>query len=206
MTAIPDPASACRPFDADRAGCVLGEGAAALVLESLDAARDRGARIRGEILGYGETSDATHLTNPSIEGQAQAIRLALTDAGLAPADIGFINAHGTATRANDTTESASIRAALGAAADSIPVGAGKSYFGHTLGASGAIEAVVTLLGLEARTVPPNLNLDRPDPGCRLRLVGDRPETIESPVAMKNSFGFGGGNAVLILKRHATETA
>lgn len=206
LSTLPDPASACRPFDADRAGCILGEGAAALVLEPLEAARDRGARIRGEILGYGETSDATHLTNPSVEGQAQAIRNALSDAGLSPADIGFINAHGTATRANDVTESASIRAALGAAAESIPVGANKSYFGHTLGASGAIEAVVTLLGLEARRVPPNLNLDRPDPDCRLRLVGGRAEAIESPIAMKNSFGFGGGNAVLILKRYARETA
>jgi 3-oxoacyl-[acyl-carrier-protein] synthase II len=206
LSGIEDPAKACRPFDADRAGCVLGEGAAALVLESLDGALDRGARVRGEIVGYGETSDATHLTNPSVSGQARAIRLALEDAEAQPEDIGFINAHGTATRANDSTESASIRAALGSAAESVPVGANKSYFGHTLGASGAIETVVTLLGLEQRQVPPNLNLDRPDPDCRLRFVGDRPETIESPLAMKNSFGFGGGNAVLVLKRYATETA
>jgi 3-oxoacyl-[acyl-carrier-protein] synthase II len=200
----PDPARACRPFDADRDGLVLGEGAGALVLESLDSAERRGARIRGEVAGYGESSDAGHITHPSVEGQAEAIRRALASAGVAPSEIGFINAHGTATRANDVTESRSIRAALGDAAASIPVASNKSYFGHTLGAAGGIETIVTLLGLEAGKVPPNLNLDNPDPECELCLVGDQPLEIDSPVAMKNSFGFGGGNAVLILKRYGSD--
>jgi len=201
LSKIPEPERACRPFDSDRDGCVLGEGAAALVLESLDSACERGARIRGEILGYGETSDATHITSPSVEGQARAMRQALDDAVLDPAAIGFVNAHGTATRANDETESQSIRSALGEAADSTPVASNKSYFGHTLGASGALETVVTLLGLEAGRVPPNLNLENPDPACNIRLVDGRPMDIDSAYAMKNSFGFGGGNGVLILKRH-----
>lgn len=201
----PDPARACRPFDSDRDGLVLGEGAGALVLEALDSAEQRGARIRGEIIGYGETSDATHLTNPSVDGQATAMRRALDSAGVAPSEVGFINAHGTATLANDVCESKSIRAVFGESTDSVPVASNKSFLGHTLGAAGAIETIVTLLGLEAGTVPANLNLDRPDPECDLRLVGGEPMTIDSPIAMKNSFGFGGGNAVLILKRFETKT-
>ncbi|MCH9648783.1 MAG: beta-ketoacyl-[acyl-carrier-protein] synthase family protein [Deltaproteobacteria bacterium] len=196
-----DPTIAYRPFDLDRGGCLLGEGAGILVLESLDHARRRGALIRGEITGYGDSSDATHLTSPSPQGQARAIRAALDCAKVEPTDIGYINAHGTATRANDESESAAIRQALGAAADQIPVGANKSFFGHTLGASGAIETIVTLLSLENRRVPPNLNLDRPDPKCNLHFVGAEPLELEAPIAMKNSFGFGGGNAVLILKRY-----
>lgn len=196
----PDPAAACRPFAADRDGCVLGEGAGALVIESHDRARQRGARLRGEILGYGESSDAAHLTNPSVEGQAKAMRQALEDAAVEPVELGVINAHGTATRANDLTESQSIRQVLGAAADRVPVMANKSYFGHTLGASGALETIVTLLALESGVVPPNLNLEHPDPECSVKLVGGEPETLAAPLAMKNSFGFGGGNGVLVLRR------
>jgi len=195
-----DPAKAYRPFDLDRTGCLLGEGAGVLILESLEHARERGAPIRGEVRGYGNSSDATHLTSPSSQGQARAILAALASAELEPKDIGFINSHGTATEANDESESASIREALGAAADDIPVGANKSFFGHTLGASGAIESIVTLLGLEKRRVPQNLNLDRPDPKCNLHFVGPEPMELDAPIAMKNSFGFGGGNAVLILER------
>jgi len=195
-----DPQRACRPFDADREGCVLGEGAGALVIESLDRALDRGARIRGEILGYGESSDAFHRTKPSTEGQAAAMRSALRDAGVDPVDLGSVNAHGTATHANDLTESQSIREVLGTAVDQVPVVANKSYFGHTLGASGALETIVALLGLESGVVPPNLNLERPDPECKVRLVGNETLTVESPIAMKNSFGFGGGNGVLVLRR------
>jgi 3-oxoacyl-[acyl-carrier-protein] synthase II len=201
LSTHPDPATAYRPFDRDRDGCLLGEGAGVLVLESLDRALARGATIRGEILGYGDSSDATHITSPSVAGQAKAIRAALASAGVAAEEIGFVNAHGTATEANDECEAESIRTALGAVADAVPVGANKSYFGHLLGAAGAVETIVTLRGLEDRRVPPNLNLDHPDPKCDLRLVGDRPMAIDSPIAMKNSFGFGGGNAVLILKRY-----
>ncbi len=199
LSTNPDPARACRPFDADRDGCVLGEGAGALVIESLDRAQARGARIRGEIIGYGESSDALHRTSPSADGQAAAMRQALTEAGVQPADLGMINAHGTATHANDLTESQSIRAVLGDAASQVPVVASKSYFGHTLGASGALETIVTLLSLEEGLAPPNLNLEHPDPECELNLVGNEPLRINSPLAMKNSFGFGGGNGVLVLR-------
>ncbi len=200
LSTIPEPARACRPFDSGRAGCVLGEGAGALVIESLESARARGARIRGEIAGYGESSDASHRTHPSAAGQAKAMRLALADAGARPAELGVINAHGTATHQNDLCESQSIREVLGDATDRVPVVANKSYFGHTLGASGALETIVTLLGLEAGVMPPNLNLERPDPECRVRLAGAEPLAVESPLAMKNSFGFGGGNGVLVLRR------
>lgn len=200
MSKNPIPEQSCRPFDAARDGCVLGEGAGALVLESLDCAQGRGARIRGEVTGFGESSDAEHITTPSPEGQARAIRAALESAGLQPNDVGFINAHGTATKANDTCESQSIRLAMGDAADGIPVASNKSFFGHLLGGSGAVETIVTLLGLEAGKVPPNLNLDHPDPACNLNLVGNTAMDIPSPVALKNSFGFGGDNAVLVLRR------
>ncbi len=200
LSTNPDPARACRPFDADRDGCVLGEGAGALVVESLERARERGARIRGEILGYGESSDAHHRTHPSAVGQAKAMRQALADAGVEAHELGIINAHGTATHQNDLCESRSIRDVLGAATEQVPVVANKSYFGHTLGASGALETIAALLGLEAGVAPPNLNLDRPDPECEVNLVGSEPMEITSPLAMKNSFGFGGGNGVLILRR------
>jgi 3-oxoacyl-[acyl-carrier-protein] synthase II len=200
MSRNPDPLRACRPFDAERDGCVLGEGAGALVLESLAGARRRRAAVRAEICGYGETSDAEHITRPSVEGQARAIRAALRSAELAPGDVGFINAHGTATRANDECESRTIREVFGDAADHIPVASNKSFYGHLLGASGAVETVAAILGLERRRVPANLNLDRPDPACNLRLVGPQPLALDAPVVMKNSFGFGGNNAVLVLRR------
>ncbi len=198
MSENPEPARACRPFDVDRDGTVFGEGAGMLVVESWDRARSRGARIRGEIVGYGESSDASHLTSPSAEGQAAAMRAALESAGIAPSDLGAVNAHGTATRANDVCESESIRAVLGDAADRVPVSANKSCFGHTLGASGGIEALAALLGIENGLLPPNLNLDTPDPECNVRLVGSEPERLERPLVMKNSFGFGGSNGVLVL--------
>ena len=200
LSAIADPARAMRPFAADRAGTVLGEGAGALVLESVESAEERGARPRGEILGYGESSDGTHLTRPSVKGQAKAMRQALECAGIPAASIGYINAHGTGTDANDLCESQSIREVFGPAADVVPVGATKSYFGHTLGASGVIESIGCLLGLEVGVVPPNLNLDHPDPACPIRLVGDKPLELSGEFAMKNSFGFGGGNAVVIYRK------
>ncbi|MGH9465500.1 MAG: beta-ketoacyl-[acyl-carrier-protein] synthase family protein, partial [Thermoanaerobaculia bacterium] len=196
----PDPAAACRPFDRDRDGTVLGEGAAAVVLEELQAARARGARIRGEVVGFGESSDADHLTRPSVEGQAAAMREALATAGLPISEIAYVNAHGTATRQNDSAECRSLATVLGAAAERVPVGSSKSFFGHTLGAAGSIETVATLLALERGWIPPNLNLERPDPECAVRLVGATREPLAAPVAMKNSFGFGGSNAVLVLRR------
>lgn len=198
LSRIEDPAKASRPFAADREGTVLGEGAGVLILESYDKAVARGHKPVGEILGYGESSDARHITSPNPDGQAKAMQMALDDAGLTPDSISFINSHGTATKGNDSCESQSIRAVMGQATDQIPVSANKSYFGHTLGASGALEAISTLLSLKNRTVPPNLNLETPDPECNVNLVGSEPVSIKQGPAMKNSFGFGGGNGVLIL--------
>lgn len=200
MSRAADPATACRPFDRKRDGCMLGEGAGALVLESLDSALDRGVRIRAEVCGFGDSSDADHITRPSVEGQAAAMRAALHSAGVAPEAVGFINAHGTATRANDACESQSIRSVFGDAADRIPVASNKSFFGHLLGASGVAETIATILGLEARRVPPNLNVTEQDPECQLRLVGHAAEPLDAALAVKNSFGFGGSNAVLVLRR------
>ncbi len=200
MSTNADPALACRPFDAERNGFVLGEGAGILVLEAAEVARKRGARLRGEIAGYGESSDADHIARPNEAGQARAIAAALADAGTGPWEIGFINAHGTATDANDECEAKSIRRVFGDAADDVPVVSNKSYFGHMLGAAGAVETIATLLGLEAGRVPPNLNLEKPDPACKLRFVTGKPLDVASPVAMKESFGFGGNNGVLILRR------
>jgi 3-oxoacyl-[acyl-carrier-protein] synthase II len=201
MSRNPDAKTACRPFDADRDGFLMGEGAAMMVLESLESALSRGVRIRGEIAGYGETSDADHLTRPSEEGQARAMRAAMESAGVGPGDIAYINAHGTATAINDVCETRSVRMVLGDAADNVPVGSNKSFFGHLLGGVGATETAATLLALESGVVAPNLNLDNPDPECTLNLVGGEATPITGSVAMKNSFGFGGGNAVLILKKY-----
>jgi 3-oxoacyl-[acyl-carrier-protein] synthase II len=151
-------------------------------------------------VGFGESSDADHLTRPSVEGQAAAMRQALEVAGVPGSELGYVNAHGTATRQNDSAECRSLAAALGPAVDDVPVGASKSYFGHTLGAAGAIETAATFLALERGTIPPNLNLEHADPECAVRLVGATPEPLAKPFAMKNSFGFGGSNAVLVLRR------
>ncbi|MBN1672919.1 MAG: beta-ketoacyl-[acyl-carrier-protein] synthase family protein [Kiritimatiellae bacterium] len=205
MSRNPDPGAAFRPFDADRDGFVLGEGAGALVLESLGGAKRRGAPIRAEICGYGEASDAAHITRPSVEGQLEAIHAAFACAGLGPADIGLVNAHGTATQANDACESRSIREALGGEADRIPVVSSKPFFGHLIGAAGAVETAVTVLCLEAGRAHSNLNLDRRDPLCDLHFVGDAPVDLAKPVAMKTSFGFGGNNGVLIVRRFEEDT-
>jgi len=198
LSKIEDPQKACRPFAADREGTILGEGAGSLILETYESAKARGADIRGEILGYGESSDATHLTNPSSLGQASAMRMALNEAALKPEEIGHINAHGTATHGNDACESQSIRAVFAEAADHVPVVANKSYFGHTLGASGALECISSFLALENGKAPPNLNIEKPDPECPIKMVGSESVSIDSRPVMKNSFGFGGGNGVLIL--------
>ena len=200
MSKNADPQAACRPFDVDRDGCVLGEGAGALMLETEQGALERGATIHAELSGYGESSDAGHITRPNPDGQAAAISSAIRDAGIATEDIGYINAHGTGTPSNDESECKAIRMALGASAEKVAVGANKSFFGHTLGASGAIETIVTIMGLNDKKVPPNLNLDNPDPACDLEFVGKKPRDVTSPVALKNSFGFGGGNGVLVIRR------
>ncbi len=201
MSRNPDPAKACRPFDRDRDGCVIGEGAAALVIETLESAKARGATIRAEIAGYGESSDAKHITAPDAEGQARAIRAALDSAGITPDAIGAINAHGTATTANDPTECESVRMALGAAAATIPLASLKPYFGHLLGGSGAIETLAAVLSLEKGILPPVLNLDNLDAAAEgLCFTGNAPAPLQRPYILKNSFGFGGNNGVLVLCR------
>ncbi|WP_332748350.1 beta-ketoacyl-[acyl-carrier-protein] synthase family protein [Hydrogenophaga sp.] len=192
---------ACRPFAADRAGLVLGEGGAALVLEAWDHAVDRGAPIHGEIVGYGASCDRSHLVRPSCDGQVRALRAALADAGLVPADIGYVNAHGTATAEGDPVEISALREVFGEGARRLPVSATKSMHGHLLGASGAIEAVVTALALRKQAVPPTAHLaGRIDPACEgvdHILQGRRQESLQA--ALSNSFAFGGSNAVLAFR-------
>ena len=189
----------CRPFSANRSGMILGEGAAMLVLEPLDTALARGANPIAEIVGFGMSSDASHITQPSAEGAARAIRATLKDAGLAPDQVGYINAHGTATEANDTMEVAAIRAVFGPHADKLAVSSTKSMHGHTLGAAGAIETAATAFALKEGVLPPTANFTRPDPACDLDVVPNisRKQAVE--IALSNSFAFGGLNAVLALR-------
>jgi nodulation protein E len=189
----------CRPFSKDRRGLILGEGGAMLVLEPLDAARARGTKIYGEITGFGMSSDAFHITQPSPDGAARAIRAALTDAGLQPEEIGYVNAHGTATQANDATETAAIRKVFGAHADRLAVSSTKSMHGHTLGAAGAIEAVATLLSLCNGVLPPTANYTEPDPACDLDVIPNEARRTQVECALSNSFAFGGLNAVIAFR-------
>jgi nodulation protein E len=193
----------CRPFSKDRRGLILGEGAAMLVLEPLDAARARGAAILGEIVGFGMSSDAFHITQPSADGAARAMRSALADAGIEPGAIGYINAHGTATLANDATETAAIRRLFGAHADRLAVSSTKSMHGHTLGAAGAIEAAATLLALHHGILPPTANFTEPDPACDLDVIPNIARPALTEFALSNSFAFGGLNAVLAFRRVET---
>ena len=199
-----EPQKACRPFDAQRDGFVLGEGAAIMALEDLDHALERGAPILAEIVGYSATSDAFHLTQPSPDGEgaAKALDLALKRTGLNPSDIDYINAHGSATLLNDKTETHAIKSVFGEEAYRIPVSATKSMTGHLLGAAGAIEAVICVLAINHGAVPPTINLDYPDPDCDLDYVPNQARMVAVKAAVSNSFGFGGHNSVLIFRRYA----
>ena len=190
----------CRPFSLSRKGLSLGEGAGMLMLEEWEHARARGADILGEVAGFGMSSDAHHITQPCVEGPARSMRWALRDAGLAPEDVGYINAHGTGTQANDITESQAIRSLWGAASQQVRVSSSKALHGHTLGAAGSIEAIITLLALRNGVLPPTVNCGDPDPACGLRLVTEAAEEIQVDAAMSNTFAFGGLNATLVLKR------
>jgi 3-oxoacyl-[acyl-carrier-protein] synthase II len=195
-----DPAASCKPFAKDRSGLVLGEGAAMLVLESWDRAVARGAPILAELVGYGLRTDAVHITRPSVEGQARAMRRALADAALTPADIDYINAHGTGTPANDPVETAAIKQVFGDDARRIPVSSTKSMHAHLLGAAGAVEFVAAILAMRRAVLPPTLNLRKPDPECDLDYVALEARAVKAPRAvMSNSFAFGGTNAVLIAR-------
>jgi nodulation protein E len=190
----------CRPFSKDRRGMVLGEGAAMFVIEPLDAARARGARIHAEIVGFGMSADACHITQPSKEGAARAMQAALRDSGLAPEQIGYINAHGTATPANDPTETAAIRSVFGSHADRLAISSTKSMHGHALGAAAALECLATVLALRDGILPPTANFNQPDPECDLDIIPNQAREQQVEYAMSNSFAFGGLNAVLLLKR------
>ena len=198
-----DPAHASRPFDRDRDGFVMGEGSGILLLEELEHAKSRGARIYAEIVGYGLTCDAYHMTSPAPagEGAARAMQLALKDANLNPDRISYVNAHGTSTAANDVNETAAIKTALGEAAYKIAISSTKSMTGHLLGGSGGIEAVATVLAIANDSIPPTINLDNPDPECDLDYVPHSSRAQKVEVALSNSFGFGGHNVTLAFKKY-----
>jgi 3-oxoacyl-[acyl-carrier-protein] synthase II len=197
-----DPHRASRPFDADRDGFLMGEGGAALVLEDRDHALARGADILAEVTGYGMSADAYHLTlpRPGGSGAARAMTAALHDSRLEPGDIGYVNAHGTSTEANDATETAAIRLSFGEAAESVPVSSTKSMTGHLLGGAGAVEAVACIQAIRHGVLPPTINYETPDPECDLDYIPNEPREARIDNAMSNSFGFGGHNVALILSR------
>lgn len=194
-------ARACRPFATDRSGFVLGEGAAFLVLESAERARARGARAYAELAGWGLSCDATHLTKPDVAGQQRALRAALKQARLQPADVGYCNAHGTATKIGDVIEAEALRGVWGEAADALRVSSTKALHGHLLGGAGALEAVITVLALHHRQLPPNAHCDSPDPALGLNLVPAKgAEAPQLQAAISSSFAFGGTNATLLFTR------
>jgi nodulation protein E len=190
----------CRPFSKDRSGMVLGEGAGILVLESFEAARARGAHVHAEIVGFGMSSDASHITQPSADGAARAMRASLCDAHIMPEAVSYINAHGTGTQANDPTETAAIRTVFGAHAGKLAVSSTKSMHGHAPGAAGALEAVAAILALRDGFLPPTANFNQPDPECDLDVVPNVSRQADFEYAMSNSFAFGGLNAVLAFRR------
>lgn len=201
-TGRPDPAAACRPFSADREGLVIGEGAGVLLLEELGQARRRGARIYGEVAGYGATSDAGHITHPTPEGPARAMHMAMAEAGLSPDQVDYINAHGTATKINDAIETQAIKNVFGDAAYRLAVSSTKSMHGHVMGASGAIELIATILALKQNVVPPTANYHGPEPECDLNYVPNQPQERPVRAALSNSFAFGGLNAVIAVRKLA----
>jgi 3-oxoacyl-[acyl-carrier-protein] synthase II len=202
-----EPERASRPFDAGRDGFVMGEGAGVLVLESLERARRRGVRIYCELVGYGASADAYHITAPEEAGQGAvwAMERALQDAGLAPGEVDYVNAHGTSTRLNDRTETQAIRAVFGSHADRLVVSSTKSMVGHLMGAAGAVEAIACVKSLETGWVHPTLNYETPDPECDLDYVPNQARKLEPCVVLSNSFGFGGHNGCLVFRRWEEET-
>ena len=198
-----DPYTASRPFDRDRDGFVMGEGSGILILEELEQALNRGATIYAEMVGYGMTCDAYHMTAPVPDGRGatRAIELAIIDGGLTPEQISYINAHGTSTSANDVTETKAIKKALGQQAYKIPISSTKSMTGHLLGGSGGIEAIATVMAIANDRVPPTINLANPDPECDLDYVPHRSRAVTVDVALSNSFGFGGHNVTLAFKKY-----
>ena len=197
-----DPAHASRPFDRDRDGFVMGEGSAVLLLEEYEHAKARGARIYAEIAGFGTTNDAYHMTAPRPDGSqaARAMRQALRDANVTPGEIGYVNAHGSSTPLNDPTETLAVRQVFGDAADTLVTSGTKGYYGHALGASGAIEAAICALAIEREWLPPTVNLTEPDPACDLNYIAGQGRSARVEHVLSNSFGFGGINASLVFRR------
>jgi 3-oxoacyl-[acyl-carrier-protein] synthase II len=198
-----DPEKASRPFDAERDGFVMGDGAGVLALEALDHALARGATIHAEVVGYGATDDASHITLPAPGGRGavESMRVAIADAGLTPADIDYINAHGTSTPPNDRSETAAIKTLFGERAYKVPISSTKSMTGHLMGAGGGIEAIACIRAIQTGIVPPTINQEHPDPECDLDYVPNEARNVEVDVAMSNSFGFGGHNATLVFRRY-----
>ncbi|GAA4871338.1 beta-ketoacyl-ACP synthase II [Paenibacillus vulneris] len=195
-----EPQKASRPFDTDRDGFVMGEGSGILILESLEHAQKRGAKIYGEVIGYGMSGDAYHMTDPDPDGAARCMAKAIKDAGIAPEDIDYINAHGTSTPVGDRSETTAIKKALGEHAYKVAVSSTKSMTGHLLGAAGGVEALICGLTLKHGFIPPTINLDNQDPECDLDYVPNQARQANVKVAMSNSFGFGGHNATIIMKK------
>lgn len=196
-----EPEKASRPFDTNRDGFVMGEGAGVLVLESLEHAQKRGANIIAEVLGYGLSADAHHMTDPDPNGPARCMKMAMRTAGIRPEDVDYINAHGTSTGVGDISETKAIKMALGDHAYKVAVSSTKSMTGHLLGAAGGVEAVICALALRNQTIPPTINLDEPDPQCDLDYVPNVARPADLNIVMSNSFGFGGHNASIILKKY-----
>ena len=202
LSSNPDPKKASRPFDKNRDGFVMGDGAGVLVLEEYEHAKQRGAKIYGEIVGYGATGDAYHMTSPCPDGSgaAAAMKFAMEEAGIKPEDVGYINAHGTSTHANDSGETAAIKLALGEQAYKVAISSTKSMTGHLLGAAGAIEAIACVKALEEGFIPPTINYETPDEECDLDYVPNEGRKADITYALSNSLGFGGHNAVLCFKK------
>jgi len=202
-----DPEHASRPFDKERDGFVMGEGAGIVILESLDHALSRGASIRAELIGYGATNDAYHITAPSPDGKsaARAISNALADGGVKPQEVDYINAHGTSTPLNDKVETLAIKKVFGDYAYKIPVSSNKSMIGHLLGAAGVVELIATILSMEKEMVPPTINYEFPDPECDLDYVPNKARPKKINIALSNSLGFGGHNATLVVRKYRPET-
>lgn len=198
----PDPETACRPFDKDRDGFIIGEGAGIVILEEYEHAKARGAKIYAEIIGYGATSDAYHITAPAPngEGAARAMKQALEDADVKPEEVDYINAHGTSTGYNDKYETAAVKTIFKDYAKDLLISSTKSMTGHTLGASGGIEAIFSVLAIRDSVVPPTIHLKNPDPECDLDYVANESREKDVTIAMSNSFGFGGHNATLVFKK------
>jgi 3-oxoacyl-[acyl-carrier-protein] synthase II len=198
-----DPAHACRPFDAERDGFVIGSGCGILLLERLDDALARGAPIYAELIGYATTADAHHITEPAPQGAglARALRRALKKAGIAPEEVDYVNAHGTSTKYNDRDETSALHTVFGDHAHKLAISATKSMIGHTMGAAGALETAITALTLKHGIITPTINYEHPDPECDLDCVPNVARKADVRVAVKESMGFGGHNAVLVLRRY-----